>query len=283
MKFCFKALFSLIAILGLTATTSIGQIKFQKLKQGGSDTYISLTNDYGPVSSLILYSEIYENTSSAGEVFLNANVPLKARVEYKKISKRSNRQREATSSKGWIQIDLDINGSVEKYLRVQGSSPELSYKEGVYGKTFFSFDSCDSNSSYLVRIIIDLSKVSLEQGILIHSAFRIVPFKGSRGASLKPMGEGKYKSPLLLISSIGGGEVVRVVNWRGKKISNSEFIPFPDYVGYRGQLLARVPLNSEILKGGKGVFEIILPGIWIGYSTCFELRAFRQYSGGYKR
>lgn len=283
MKLCWKIFLSIITTLCPGVAISQAHTKLVKLKSGGADTYISLTSQDLAVTSLILFTEIKENISSAGEVFLNANAPLKGKLEYKKISKRANRKTEVASSKGWVQIDLDINGKVEKYLKVQGLNAELSYKEGVYGKTFFSFDSCDFDSSYLVRIVIDLSKVSLEQGVLIHSAFRIVPFEGTKGASIKPMGEGKYKSPLLLISSIGGGEVIRIVNWRGKKVLNSEFIPFPDYVGYRGQLLARVPLNSEILKGGKGVFEIILPGIWIGYSTCFELRAFRQYSGGYKR
>ncbi|RIL07786.1 MAG: hypothetical protein DCC75_09735 [Proteobacteria bacterium] len=151
---------------------------------------------------------------------------------------------------------------------------------------FLQKDTCNRqkrNARYLVRMRVELGGVSpeaLASGFQVQAGFHAKPYKGGMRASIKPLGEGKYRQPLILMESVGGWgeEWVNLVTWAGGKIRSLVKVRKADNVYYRGMILARVPAGG-VLRGGRKTFEMT-NGTSV-YSVCFNASPVRQRANGY--
>lgn len=121
---------------------------------------------------------------------------------------------------------------------------------------FVQKDSCASITNYLIKVTVKLDKVSaqdLSQGFDIQARLQEATYNGSRAASLKPVSDGKYAPrPLLLMSSLGGGQWINLVKWSGGKPKIlTKVAASPSIVYYRGFILVRV-VADKLLSGGRG-------------------------------
>ncbi len=149
------------------------------------------------------------------------------------------------------------------------------------GGAFLPFNKCDKSAKAGFVVEISLAGVAADQleGNVLKTKFDMRDFDRNKKASIKPKGEGKYKSPLFLASTVGtrSKTTVNMVTWRGTKRASVRKLKIADTVYYGGSLL-RVPLSG--LRGGKGTFEVNY--YQEGYSVCAKFQAVRQYFNGYR-
>lgn len=148
-------------------------------------------------------------------------------------------------------------------------------------------DTCNKKSlSYAVTIVVDLSAVdrsAYPDGITVQAAALASRFHGSKQASLKELGDGKFPEPLLLMSSLGGyaGEAITMSQWRNERLIKVTSVKIEDYVYHKGRVLTRSRLGKLIRskRGAKVTFEIFNSSA--AYGVCFQLVARRQKANGY--
>jgi len=175
-------------------------------------------------------------------------------------------------------------------------NPEETGK--VKGGIILSKNACTDarKSSYLVRFKVSFTNVNstkLATGFPIKIQLRRQVYGGDMASSIKPVSDGKFKpKPLALMSALTGGFVnitssgpkvsygkINVVRWNKKSIKSVETLSVADLTFYRGMLLTRTPLDTDMLRGGKATFELY-NGRSI-YGVCFELERKRQRVHGY--
>lgn len=147
-------------------------------------------------------------------------------------------------------------------------------------------DSCDpdKNRNYFIRIRLNsngLDPALVASGYQVTLKTTVRQYKGSKAFAVKPKGEGRVKGTLFLAHTTNQyNERARLDLWDGGTISYATALKIEDYVGHRGQTLARIAANRVLFRR-RGSFTIGTPTD--AYSTCVKLEKSRQNLNGYKQ
>lgn len=161
------------------------------------------------------------------------------------------------------------------------SSTGLGYLQGV---SHILKDLCDTSKKYFVQFSIDLSKISEQDraaGFTMTLDLTETVYKAGMQASLKPMGDGKFRETLIMMASLGYDENHLYTRWgKGstKKLLKSTIKSIVKIAPYRSLLLG-ISLPREQLTGGK--MTVITFTNTSAYGVCFSATKTRQKLNGY--
>lgn len=200
---------------------------------------------------------------------------------------------------------LGISYSQEEICSIFGNSPSCPSAVGsqtsstteiqsdplpVTLSAFVQDDACDKKAPVAV-LNLDLSRV--KPADLADGSIRIKPtfsaFTDNKRVKLKRLGEGKFKSALLLAGPVRGRSFfgplgsIGLTTWRGDLRARERSLKIADFVFYppAGGSLWRIPLPVDLFSGGKGTFELRTDAK--GYSVCATLERKDQFFNGYPR
>lgn len=182
----------------------------------------------------------------------------------------------------------DSNGGTTPGSGGNNGSPS-TYSSDSYFRVYLSKDACApaSKSKYLVEIQYDLTAVPqefIDAGTTIGAIVTERKFTGNRGASIKPVSDGKYApKPLILMASPGvnlSEDQISLLKFKKGKLQSRRVLKYAKALYYKGMFLSSALLDG-VLKGGKGTFEIANDDLM--YSVCFKLERKRQSVNGYPK
>jgi hypothetical protein len=145
-------------------------------------------------------------------------------------------------------------------------------------------DACDKKSNYLVVMSLDLSKISASDrasGFTLSVQINESVYKGNKASSLKPLGDGKFKEALVLMSLMSGFDKHMYTRWSNgsvKRMSSTTTKNLAKITPWRSFTLG-VSLPREQLRGGK--MTVITFDLQSAYGVCFNARRTRQRYNGY--
>lgn len=173
--------------------------------------------------------------------------------------------------------------STKQSVARRGSLPrvrlgkEEEFSLGTYITTVFK-NACEKQSKrpYLVRLRIQLKKRSATS---IAIGIEESKFDGKKGATIKPVSEGRFApNPLLLMEMTRqcGVKVTETV-WRNGKPKFTSLKP-EDLIRFHERVFVRVNMGGR-MQGGKASYD--LTDADTGYGVCFNRQAVRQYANDY--
>lgn len=146
-------------------------------------------------------------------------------------------------------------------------------------------DACDTNNSqYLVMVKLDISKISPHDraaGFTISTFIKESYFTGRMQSSLKPLGDGRFKEPLVMMHIMSYQDKYLYSKWsKGptKRLLSSTTKPMAKDSPWRNFVLG-ISLPREQLTGGK--MTVAAFNTEFAYSVCFNAIATRQRYNGF--
>jgi hypothetical protein len=148
-------------------------------------------------------------------------------------------------------------------------------------------DACDThNSQYLVILKLDISKISAKDraaGFTISTSIKESFFTGKMQSSLKPVGDGRFKEPLVMMHLMSGQDKYLYTKWSNgstKRLISSTTKPMAKDSPWRSFYLG-ISLPREQLTGGK--MTVTAFNSQTAYSVCFTATATRQRYNGFPK
>lgn len=178
------------------------------------------------------------------------------------------------TQKSAIQQNNDV-----AFTRLARTSPRSEVSgPGIYLTTFFK-DACVKNDArklnYIARFRIKVKKAAtLTVGVTEET------YEGKKGATIKPISEGKFApNPLLLMEMTRqcGVSITESV-WKNGRPKLTSLKP-EDLIRYSKRIFVRVNMGGKLQGGGKASYD--LSDTDTAYGVCFSRQAVRQYVNDY--